>query len=154
MLSVQITSSEAFGERLYGLSDRVRARWNAKLESTARLLYEKVIENLSGKILQIQSGELLGSIDLEIFTSEYDFIAFVGPVPVTPKAVALEFGGAGDYLIPVGKGGVLANKDTGFFSKATVVHPPSKEYAYLRVAMEEVENLIPNEFDMIFREEF
>lgn len=154
MLSIQISSSEAFGEKLYGLSERVRLRWNAKLEATARLLYEKVIENLSGRILHEQSGQLRDSIDLEIFTSDYDFIAFVGPVPVTPKAVALEFGGVGDYLIPVGPKGVLANPTTGFFSKHSVVHPPSKEYAYLRTAMEEVESLIPGEFETLLREEF
>jgi hypothetical protein len=154
MLSIQISSSDAFGERLYGLSDRVRTRWNEKLEFTAKLLYEKVIENLSGRILQVQSGQLRDSVELEVFTSGYDFIAFVGPVPVTPKAVALEFGGAGDYLIPLGRGGVLANRETGFFSKSTVVHPPSKEYAYLRTAMEEIEALIPTEFDALLREEF
>lgn len=154
MLSIQIHPSEAFGEKLYGLSDRVRAKWNAKLETVAKLLYEKVIENLEGKILQPRSRQLVDSVDLEIFTSGYDFVAFVGPVPATPKAAALEFGGEGDYVIPVGPKGVLANPQTGFFSKHDVVHPPSKEYAYLRTALRDIENLIPDEFETIFQELF
>lgn len=145
MLSIQIGPSTAFGEKLYGLSKRLRSKWNARMESAGQELKAKVLENLDGKILQKRSGQLYDSIELDVYTEGYDFIAFVGPVPATPKAMSLEFGGKGDYLIPIGAKGVLANKDTGFFSKSSVIHPPSKEYAYLRTALEEIEASLPGE---------
>lgn len=154
MLAIEIKPSDRFGEKLYGLSSRVRRKWNLKLEETAKLLYEKVLENLSGKILQSKTGQLRESIELETQTSGYDFIAFVGPVPATPKAYALEFGGRGDYLIPLGPKGMLANRETGFFSKNSVIHPPSKEYAYLRTALSDIEATLPGELVAVIDEEF
>ncbi len=145
MLSIEVQPSAAFGEKIYGLSRRVRQKWNQKLEATTYLLKEKVLQNLDGKILQKRSGQLYGSIQEEIQVSDYDFIAFVGPIPATPKAYALELGGKGDYVIPVGPKGMLANKEGDFFSKRDVTHTPSKEYAYLRTAMEEVEAGLPGE---------
>jgi hypothetical protein len=145
MLSIQITPSPGFGEKIYGLSARIRTKWNQKLEQTAELLHEKVLENLSGKILGVRSGQLRDSIQKDVYSSGYDFIAFVGPVPATPKAFALEYGGKGDYLIPVGPKGFLANREGDFFTKHSVDHPPSKEYAYLRMALEEVEIGLPGE---------
>src|SRR6266436_314187 len=108
MLSIEVRPSDRFGEKLYGLSHRIRSKWNARLEETAHLLKEKVLQNLDGKILQKRSGQLYESIQEETYTSGYDFIAFVGPIPATPKAYALEFGGKGDYVIPVGPKGFLA----------------------------------------------
>jgi len=148
MLSIQITPSARFGEKLYGLSARVRRKWNDRLTELARLTKEKVLENLDGKILNKRSGELYESITEEHFTSGYDFIAFVGPIPATPKAIVLEFGGQGDYVIPVGPKGFLANKEGDFFSKRDVIHPPSKEYAYLRHALEDMESLAPAELKL------
>jgi hypothetical protein len=152
MLSIEVKTSDRFGEKIYGLSDRIRTKWNAKLEETAHLLKEKVLQNLDGKILHKRSGQLYESIQEETYTSGYYFIAFVGPIPATPKAFALELGGRGDYIIPVGPKGFLARKEDNFFSKRDVLHPPSKEYAYLRTALEEVEPTIPGEFAAILQE--
>lgn len=146
MLSIEVHPSPRFGEKIYGLSNRIRSKWNQKLEEVAHLLKEKVLQNLDGKILHKRSGQLYESIHEETYSSGYDFIAFVGPIPATPKAFALEFGGKGDYIIPVGQKGFLASKEGDFFSKRDVLHPPSKEYAYLRIAAEEIEPMIPGEF--------
>lgn len=145
MLSLEIKPSERFGERIYGLAARTRRQWNEKLGLLADLLYDKVIENLSGKVLQTKTQQLRGSITKEVSTSGYDFIAFVGPEPATPKAYALEFGGKSSYLIPVGPKGVLANRETDFFSKHDVIHPPSLEYRYLRSARDDVALIAPKE---------
>lgn len=153
MLDIEVTPSPLFGMKLFNLNKRLRTKWNRTLERTATELYEKVLENLSGKILNVKTDQLRQSIAKEVESSDFDFIAFVGPVPATPKAYALEYGGKGDYVIPVGAKGVLANRETGFFSKRDVLHPPSKEYAYLRTAMEEVEVLLPIELDVALRSE-
>jgi len=106
-----------------------------------------VIENITGKVLQSRSGDLLRKLGPgpEVYASGYDFIAFVGPRPAGPKEYALEFGGKGAYVIPVGLKGFLANEEDDFFSKADVVHPPSKEYRYLREARDEVEEFLPGD---------
>jgi len=148
VLSIEVHPSPRFGEKIYGLSNRIRSKWNQRLEATAHLLKEKVLQNLDGKILHKRSGQLYESIHEETYASGYDFIAFVGPIPASPKAFALEYGGKGDYIIPVGPKGFLASKDGDFFSKRDVIHPPSKEYAYLRTAMEEIEPTLPGEFGL------
>jgi hypothetical protein len=138
MLSIEIRATEDFFTKLKGYTARTQAKYNTELDRITDLVLTKVIENLSGKILQSKTGELVGSISKETHHSGYDFIGFVGPVPATPKAWALEFGGKHSYLIPLGDKGVLANKDEQFFSKRAVIHPPSKEYAYLRSALDDV----------------
>jgi hypothetical protein len=138
MLSIEIRTNDAFYTKLKGYTQRTQAKYNAELDRITDLIFTKVIENLSGKILEPKTGQLRDSIVKETHHSGYDFIGFVGPVPTTAKAYALEFGGRDWYLIPIGERGVLANKAENFFSKSAVGHPPSKEYAYLRSALNDV----------------
>jgi len=140
MLSIEIRPTQGFGEDLVDLSARQRRKADQELDRLADLLYTKVIENLSGKVLQSKTGELKGSISKEVYHSGYEFIAFVGPVPATAKAFALEYGGKDYYMIYPSKAQVLAwiADDGDYVFAKRVAHPPSKEYAYLRSALEEV----------------
>lgn len=102
------------------------------------LLKLKVLENLNGKILQKVSGELIGSVHSSVEGNENTLTASVFIEPETPKAWALERGGKGDYTITP-KGRILAFLIEGkqVFARS-VLHPPMKEYAYLREALREV----------------
>jgi hypothetical protein len=134
--------------KLDGLDEKIRVAVAAKLTELTGILHNKVIENISGKILQKQSGQLAGSIQQSVDTSNEPMIGFVFPEPASPKAWALEKGGESYYPITPTKAAVLrfiAKSGETVFAKS-VNHPPSKEFAYLRLALEEMEPIIPAEF--------
>lgn len=145
MFSIQVTTDVDVLEKWTSLPQRFKAALAAKMDILAKALEDKVIENLSGKVLQTKSGQLVRSIHREVHVSEYEIIAFVGPIPTSPKAYVQEFGGKGAYLIQVGSKGVLANRETGFFSKHDVIHPPLPERSYLRSALLEIAPEVPIE---------
>jgi hypothetical protein len=116
------------------------------------IMYEKVIENLSGKILQSKSGELVSSIHKErTRLSEGVITGTVFVSPESPKAWALEKGGSGSYPI------IAKNQALKFFWDKvgqvvffpSVNHPASKEFGYLRRALEEMEPEVPERFSDI-----
>lgn len=124
------------------LAQEFRSALEAKFGALAQRLYDKVIENLSGKVLAEKSGELKASIQQLTDVAGDPMTAIVGPEPASAKAWALEYGGRGDYPIFPTKAKVLSF----FWDKVgqqvwfpAVNHPPSKEFAYLRSALAEVE---------------
>lgn len=134
--------------RLDSLGRRLRVATEKKMTQLTDMLYDKVIENLSGKILQRKSGELASSIRKELDFSADVMIGTVYVEPATAKAEALEYGGKEYYPIVATKASVLH-----FFTKSgqevfakSVRHPPSKEFAYLRHALWDVEELVPEGF--------
>lgn len=147
MLSIEIKPTESFGEKIYGLSARVRHKWDQRLDALTELLYDKVIANVSGKILQSKTGDLKSRIVKESFHSGYEFIGFVGINQATPKDYALEFGGTGPYTITPKEKLWLYWYDqySGPVFAKHVNHPPSREYRYIREAEEEVRLLAPKE---------
>src|SRR5579872_2012237 len=86
--------------------DRVTARVREKVELLQHLLADKIRANLSGDILQVRSGKLLGSVkELPI---EIDNGVVHGPVqvggPDIPYGPVLEHGGTRNYnIVPVNK---------------------------------------------------
>lgn len=134
--------------RLDSLGRRLRVATEKKMIELTGALYEKVIENVSGKILQTKTGQLRSSI-FRFNNVEND--VYVGSVyvdPETPKAWALEKGGKGYYPIVATKAQVLhffTKSGQEVFTKA-VNHPPSREFAYMRTALEEMQELIPMGF--------
>lgn len=132
------------------MADRVTTAVTKKLAELTIRMYEKVIENVSGKLLQKQSGQLLSSIDLNF---GFDGNTKVGEVlvsPATPKAWALEKGGEDFYTIIPTKTDLLHwfRDDKHHFAKE-VLHPPSKEYAYLRTALEEIQGVALEELQEV-----
>lgn len=132
---------DAIGRRLHVLTVR-------KLTQLTDIMYNKVVENVSGAILNKQSGQLAGSIKQQVsdYGDTYQGRVFVDPV--TPKALVLEKGGDHAYPIYPTKGDVLKWVNSGgetVYAKS-VFHPPSKEFAYLRIAAEEMQSIIPTEY--------
>lgn len=134
--------------RLDSLGRRLnRATEQAAIDLTD-VLYMKVLDNISGKILQKRSGELAASVRQETLVTDGVYTSSVWIEPDSDKAWALEKGGKGFYPIEATKATVLR-----FFTKSgekvfakTVNHPPSQKFAYLATALEETEPLVPEKF--------
>jgi hypothetical protein len=134
--------------RIDSIGRHLRVATEKKMIELTDLMYEKVMENVSGKILNKQTGQLAGSIHKENASAGDFYLGSVYVSPVTDKAWVLEKGGKGYYPITATKASVLH-----FFSKSgeevftkSVNHPPSKEFAYLRRALEEMEDVVPRGF--------
>lgn len=145
MIEVELT----YNDNLMNMDERLKLAIAAKLTQLTRMLYEKVIDNLSGKILQKQSGELMSSIkqSTDIVGDHMTGRVFVDPP--SAKAYALEFGGKSFYPIDPVKARVLhwISKEGESVFRMHVDHPPSKEFAYLRTALEEMKELVPEGFN-------
>jgi hypothetical protein len=133
---------------LDNLEEEIKQAIAAKLVSLTDMLYSKVMDNVSGKILQKQTGQLAGSIRQEIVDGSDTMTGTVFVEPATMKAWALERGGEEAYTIVPTKGQYLSwiGKDGIRVFAKQVLHPPSKEFAYLREALGEMEQLVPEGF--------
>jgi hypothetical protein len=140
---------ELIGEtRIDSIGRRLRVATERKMLQLTEALYEKVIENVSGKILQIKSGSLVSSIHM---TTDFSQELMTGSVYVEPaddKAWVLEKGGKGSYPIVATKAEVLH-----FFTKSgvevftkSVDHPPSRKFAYMQTALDDMRELVPQGF--------
>lgn len=134
-----------FDERLTGLDERIKVAVVRKMTELTLLCYNKVMENVSGKVLQQQSGELARSIHYEIEETADTVKGTVFVRPETAKAAALEYGGKGYYEIVPVKASILR-----FFAKSGdlvftphVNHPPSRAFRYLGLAADEMATLVP-----------
>jgi hypothetical protein len=112
------------------------------------LLYDKVMENVSGKLLQTKTGELASSVQKMIDVDTDPMIGSVFVDPVSPKAMALEYGGKDYYMILPSKAKVLRffTKDGVEVYSAFVNHPPSRAYMYLRSAFAEIAPMVEGSF--------
>lgn len=135
--------------RLDSIGRRLRVATERKMIELTAIMYEKVIENLSGKILQKRSGQLASSIRMENDVNGDFYVGSVYPSPADDKAYVLEKGGKGYYPIPTSSKGQILH----FFTKTgeevftkSVNHPPSREFAYMRTALEEVMPMVPKGF--------
>jgi hypothetical protein len=135
-----------YDSRLDTLDEAIIVAVTKKLANLTIRMYEKVIENVSGKILNKQSGQLASSINLNFGFDGNTRMGEVFVDPASPKAWALEKGGERSYTIVPTKAEMLHwfRDEKHHFAKE-VLHPPSKEYAYLRLAMEEMAPLVPTE---------
>jgi hypothetical protein len=134
--------------RIDAIGRKLRVATEKTMINLTDVLYAKVMENVSGKILQKQTGQLAGSIG-KSYEAENDF--YVGSVfvsPTTDKAWVLEKGGSSYYPIVATKASVLAfyTKSGEKVFRKSVMHPPSKKFAYLLEALEEMNELVPKGF--------
>ena len=125
------------------LDDMEHTLWGAvaaKVEQLTNLMRDKVVENVSGKILQKQSGQLADSIQVRFEYGETFVRGSVFPEPASPKAWALEKGGEEFYSIVPVKARLLSwvNKGGDKVFAKQVNHPPSKAFRYLGEAFDEV----------------
>ena len=109
-------------------------------------VYNKVQENVTGKILQIKTGDLSRSIKVSVRTSGNPMTLTVGPEPVDVKAWVLEHGGKGYYKITPKYMMLLHWVDEeGSHFRKRVWHPPMKAHYYMGTVLEEID--FPSYFD-------
>lgn len=138
MLDLEITFT--YDGKLDDMEHTLWAAVAAKVEQLTNLMREKVIENVSGKILQKKTGQLAGSIQQRFEYGEAFVRGSVFPEPASPKAWALEKGGEAFYSIVPVKARLLSWLTEGgdkVFA-AHVNHPPSRAFRYLGEAFDEV----------------
>lgn len=145
MLNVEFTVSP----NLAYLDERLKKAVAAKLTELTLLMFDKVQENLNGKILQKKTGQLSDSIRKNVDTSTDVMVGVVFPDPASPKAWALEKGGQGYYPIVPTKATVLSwmGKSGARVFRAEVNHPPSKAFHYMEAALDEMRELVPAGFE-------
>lgn len=136
-----------YDRKLSDLDERIKLAVVEKLIQLTRMAYDKVEENLSGKVLQKRTGQLLESVHETVNTSGEIMVGSVFMDPASPKAFALEKGGEGFYPIVATKASVLAWFDKSGqkrFAKS-VIHPPSKAYRYLGLVADEMREIVPTQ---------
>jgi hypothetical protein len=134
-----------YTNKLRGVDTRIEEAIKSKVLDLTRLMYEKVMENLSGKILQVQTGQLRRSVRTNVWREgKYKFLGEVIIDPPSAKAWALEMGGTKSYAILPAKASILHWFRYGRHNYALRVlhHPPSKEYNYLRSVVEGVRPML------------
>ena len=135
-----------YDSRLDTMDEAIIIAVTKKLADLTIQMYQKVMENVSGKILQKQSGQLASSINLNFGFDGNTRIGEVFVEPASPKAWALEKGGEKSYIITPVKAQVLHFFWTKIGQEVwlkSVDHPPSREFAYLRLALEEMQDIVP-----------
>lgn len=136
------------------LDGRIKEAIVAKLLELTDLAFRKVEENLSGAVLQKQSGQLLGSLRKEVNIGETESIGRIFLDVDTPKAIALEKGGERYYPIVPTKADVLVwiSKGGEKVFASSVIHPPSKAFRYFGLAAGEMTDLVPEGFQQALQE--
>jgi hypothetical protein len=139
---------------LEDLDGRIKAAVVSKLIELTQVMFDKVQENLNGKILQKQTGQLASSMQQTVEIRENVSTGAVFPEPASPKAWALEKGGKGYYEIYPTKAAVLSwvGKEGGRVFRASVNHPPSKDFRYMELALDEMRELVPAGFEAAIQE--
>ena len=134
--------------RIDSIGRRLRVATEKKMTELTDIMYEKVLENLSGKILNKVTGALAGSVQKQNDVNGDFYIGDVYISPADDKAWALEKGGRRRYPIEPSKAEVLRfiSKSGELIFTKHVDHPPSKEFAYLRLALEDMRELVPQGF--------
>ncbi len=143
-LRLRIIDTEVL-TRLDDLPNNVRLALRAKMEELISALREKVVENVSGRVLQARSGALARSIEGGVTTQGDLLIGHVGVAPTDPKveayAMAHEYGGKDYYeIVPVTARMLrfIASGGNVVFT-SYVYHPPAQERSFLRLALVESE---------------
>lgn len=134
-----------YSTRLDTLGDDLKRAIAEKLTQLGQQLYEKVEENVSGRILQKQTGALASKIRQETDLASNPMEANVYVADAGGKEWALERGGLKNYTIVPTKAKLLHffAKDGSEVFTRLVDHPPSKEFAYLGRALEEMRSIVP-----------
>lgn len=146
MLSIKLSGFDEEIQILGRLPSKLHNALVLKMGELTEMLREKVIENLSGKVLNQVSGQLAGSIVGTVDSSGDTIIGRVEPIPVTEKALVQEYGGAGYYeIVPVSKHMLAFEVEGRQVFTDYVYHPPLRAREYLRLALEEMRPIFEDE---------
>ncbi len=147
-VDVQFVNNGAFALKLGRIDRELREKIFSAVEYTTETTYKILQENLFGNILHYKTGELYESAKMQVYRTRWKQGGKIYIDPVTPKAITLEKGGAGFYLIYPDKAARLV-----FFWEKTgrmfvgepfqpVNHPPAERYAYFERSVEGMEGLL------------
>jgi hypothetical protein len=137
-----------YESRLDDLDERLKMALVEKMASLTEMMWSKVIENVSGKLLQTKSGDLKRAVKkAPIEVQGNSIVGTVFVEPAGPKEYALEFGGKGTYPISPKNAMVLSwlEGDSRIFRLYVSRHPAAKDYGYLREALEEMRSIVPEQ---------
>lgn len=148
MITIKFVGDTELLARFDALPDNIRAAVAEKLEQLTEMLRQKVVDNVSGKVLQKRSGDLASRIQSEVDTASIPMTGFVGPNPSDAKAWVLEYGGKGWYDIFPVKASVLrfVSKSGDLVFAKYVNHPPGQPFYYLRSALVEMADPVVSGF--------
>lgn len=111
-----------------------------KLIDVTYFLYQKVMMNVEGAVLNRKSGQLADSIEIHVTTSTDPMVGSVGPEPATAKAWVLEVGGLKNYsIVPVKAQWLHFFTDGREVFTKYVNHPPLRARHYLQLALDEID---------------
>lgn len=149
---VQDDGSDAFTRKMAGIYDLLAA----KVDEANGMLADGVRSKLSGEVLQVRSGKLLGTVETIAAAIENDILTGYVTVggPDAPYATVQEYGGRDYYEIaPVNKQALAfpGNPELGLTSKAQLAdmvivkrvnHPPLAERSFARSTVDEMRDEI------------
>jgi len=130
--------------KLDKLPERLHEAIRVKLVEGVAELRLKVIENLTGKVLNSKSGRLVESLVSGVEELGSTLIGFVAiesaDAKVKAYAEAHEYGGKGSYeIVPIQKKILrFIGKSGDIIFAPYVYHPPAAERSYLRSALWEM----------------
>jgi phage gpG-like protein len=142
MLQISLEGQEALAERLGALPERLRAKLAEKVDLRAQSLFTQVVDvNLSGGVLNVRSGALRDSIQVEASQQDNSIGAEVFSNGDVPYAAIQELGGktAAHEILP-DKAQIIAFVMNGKRVFARRVNHPGSQIparSYLRSALEE-----------------
>jgi phage gpG-like protein len=142
MLQISLEGQEALAERLGALPERLRAKFAEKVDLRAQSLFTQVVDvNLSGGVLNVRSGALRDSIQVEVSQQDNSIGAEVFSNGDAPYAAIQELGGktAAHEILP-NKAQIIAFVMNGKQVFARRIHHPGSQIparSYLRSALEE-----------------
>ena len=137
----------SYESKIADLEPKIREAVEKKMKALTDQMYQKVQENVSGKVLQKRTGALARAIAKSVSTDGNVTTGTVYVQPAGPKEFALEMGGTRSYAIYPVKRNFLAWEDGGdlVFVSKVLNHPPSKAFRYLQLALEEMTEIVPAE---------
>lgn len=142
MLQISLDDAAELSARLNALPDQMRAALAQKIDSLAQALYAQVVGvNLNGALVDVRSGALRDSIQVETQSQDGTFGARIYSSGDVPYAAILEFGGktAAHEILP-DKAKALAFFMNGKRVFARRIQHPGSSFAsrsYLGSALEE-----------------
>ncbi len=141
MLSVDIQGADALDARLATLSVAVRDALARKIEDLAERLEQRIKDNLSGTVLQAESGTLRDSIEVRFEPSAAALVA------MTKYAAAQEYGFVGEESVSAHSreireafGRTIAPKTIFVRAFSRTMNLP--ERSYMRSALDEMQDEI------------
>lgn len=141
-----------FDKNLTSMDAKFQEALKEKFVYAVNLMQDRLVENVTGRILNKRTGALLAKIEAskELKITSKQLYAFVGVKDAGKKEKTLEFGGRKAYAIfPVRARALRWIDEAGVkqFRAYVLHHPPLKAFGYLRDVEEEIGPILMYELE-------